>query len=80
MCGPALDTVTEKEPNMNSWQRRIIQAMMVLSAGILPAATIDCDLEDGELELDIDGGHDYHDDYYGGEFFYYEEDPWYYWW
>ncbi len=44
--------------------------MMVLSMAALPAYTIDCDHEDGELEIDIDhhGCHDYCDD-----------DSWYWW-
>ncbi|HOW71163.1 MAG TPA: hypothetical protein PKY77_11220 [Phycisphaerae bacterium] len=49
---------------------RLFRAMMVLSMAALPAYTIDCDHEDGELEIDIDhhGCHDYCDD-----------DSWYWW-
>lgn len=33
---------------------RLFRAMMVLSMAALPAYTIDCDHEDGELHIDVD--------------------------
>ena len=66
---------------------------MVLSVGILPFAAVDCDLEDGEFEIDIDGldwdhcgshwcddGY-YYDDYYYSDYYYddYYYEPWDWW-
>ena len=52
----------------------IFKLLLVMSLCLLMGADIDCDLEDGEFELDFDGFHfDHHDDDYV-EFYY---DEWY---
>jgi len=63
----------------NSRWKKVLLALLV---GLLPLAAIDCDLEDGELEFDLDG-FGWHDDCAydcGGGYFYYEDvyyEPWY---
>ena len=34
--------------------RHVIRLLMLLSFGMLPGGFVECDLEDGELELDFD--------------------------
>ena len=42
---------------------RIIRALMLLSLAVLPGSFIECDLEDGELDIDLDEiGFDFDDD------------------
>lgn len=74
---------------MTSLSNRIVRMLLILSVGIMPMATLDCDLEDGELEFDLDGWHGYghddywHDDYgYEEEYYYYDDyyEPWDWWW
>jgi hypothetical protein len=55
----------------------IIRGLMVLSFAALPGAGVECELDDGELEIDLDGidldfDHGHHYD------FYYED--WFFWW
>jgi hypothetical protein len=40
--------------NMNRLLTRVFRVMMVLSTAALPAYTIDCDQEDGQLHLNVD--------------------------
>ena len=73
---------------MASLQNWIVRMLMVMAVGVLPFAAVDCDLDDGEFEIDIDGwgrhGCDdywcddgyYYDDYYYDDYYY---DPWEWW-
>jgi len=63
---------------MASLQNWIVRMLMVLAVGVLPFAAVDCDLEDGEFEIDIDGW-DRHgcDDYWCDDGYYYYDDDYY---
>ena len=39
---------------MTRIRNRIIRALMILSFGVLPTNFIECDLEDGVFEIDLD--------------------------
>ena len=69
---------------MSRVRKHLLRVAMVLSLGILPAIGMECDLEDGELEWEIDDVGWYDDCYYcDDDYYYYEEvvyDPWYYSW
>jgi len=78
---------------MATLRHRIAKVLLVLTVGVLPFAAVDCDLEDGELEFDIDGlgrhGYDdywyddcYDDCWYEEEYYYYDDyyEPWDWWW
>ncbi len=53
---------------MLSIRNRIMAALLIIASSLLPGVYADCDLEDGELVVDIedlcgDGGCDGHDDW-----------------
>jgi len=64
--------------NVRIW---VMRTLMILAVGVLPVAAVDCDLEDGEFEIDIDGWHDCDDDWCSGGYYYeeYYYDPWGWW-
>lgn len=72
---------------MASLQTRILRMLMVLAVGVLPFATVDCDLEDGEFQFDLDGlNWNRCDSYWCNDGYYYEDyyyddyyDPWSWW-
>lgn len=68
---------------MASLQKWIVRMLLVITVGVLPVATIDCDFDDGELDIDIDGWHRHgHDDYWYNDVYYYEDyyyEPWGWW-
>ena len=72
---------------MASLQNKMLRMLLILAVGVLPFATVDCDLEDGEFDIDIDdwdrncGGYYCDDGYYYEEYYYddYYYDPWDWW-
>jgi hypothetical protein len=65
---------------MKKWRSRLMLALVIMSACLLTGSEVDCDLEDGEFEIDLED-FGYFDDEYVYEEYYYEEyyyDPWYY--
>ena len=60
-------------------RNRGVRILLILSMGLLAGGDIECDLDDGELEIDLDGIRLY-DDYYYDDYYYdevYYEDVWY---
>ena len=52
---------------MEAIRSKLLKSMVVLTTGILPGSGFECDLDDGELEIEFDGfggrhGHRHHHD------------------
>ena len=59
----------------------LTKVVMILALGVLPGGVVQCELDDGELEIDLDGidvrFDDFDDDYYHVDVVYddYDWDP-----
>ncbi len=62
-------------------RQKLMRWMMILTMGSVAGTGVECDLEDGELEIDLPDLDLIYDDYYYGGGYYYEEvyydDVWY---
>ena len=58
---------------MSRLRKWMVPILLVTSLGLLAGADIECDLEDGEIEIDLDGRHHYDsywDEYYYEDYYY----------